>query len=203
MPVTFSRRVVGEIEPKSFTVRTKSGALLQPRCATLFPADAAEESHTVLLIGKLGDEPADPPIAVDITGALGLEGGISAQGMSGNVIALADGPTLALALRYQPGEIPSDCPSATKQIIMAVWTGGITPGPGSSQATHQNGYRVKVEMGEVQALDLADTDDSDNYVHVCLDVDSPAQSLSFVAGVLVDPRGDLNPATTVAISGPP
>ena len=33
MPVTFSRRVVGAIEPTSFTVRTKSGALLHCQAA--------------------------------------------------------------------------------------------------------------------------------------------------------------------------
>jgi hypothetical protein len=202
MPVTFTRRVVGSIAPGSFTVRLRSGEVRHPICATTAPANEAAEGHTVLLMGELGREPADPPVSVEVTGPLSLEGGVDGQGLTAPVTPLAAGPTLVLALGLRPGSIASDCPAATRQIVMAVWAGGVVPGPGSDQERHLGGYRVKTEAGEAAPFALGDLKDRDNYVHLCLDTDSPARSVHFAAGIVVDPRGDLNPETTVEVSPP-
>lgn len=60
-------------------------------------------------------------------------------------------------------------------------------------------YRVVTSNGEITPVALGEFDDQDNYVHLCLDTDSSAYTVRARAGVLVDPRGDLNPATTVRV----
>ena len=47
---------------------------------------------------------------------------------------------------------------------------------------------------------LADLDDNDNNHNLCLNVADRAASVSFPAGHVVDPNGDLNPATEVAVT---
>jgi hypothetical protein len=200
MPVTFTRRVVGAFEPSAFTVRTRSGALRHPECATTAPADARAKNHTVLLIGDLGGEPDDPPVSVEVTGRLPLEGGVDGNGLAGPVIPLAAGPTLVLALGLRAGAIASDCPARTRQIVVAIWAGGVKPSSVASQAAHLGGYRVTTRDGVVAPFALGDLGDRDNYVHLCLDTEAPAERVSFPAGLLVDPRGDRNPDTTVEIS---
>ena len=70
MPLTFSRRVEGSIDPEVFTVITRSGNRLHPAHATTKPAHKYAKRHTVLLIGEMGDEPNDPPVKVEVTGNL-------------------------------------------------------------------------------------------------------------------------------------
>jgi hypothetical protein len=200
MPVTFTRRVVGPIDASAFTVTTASGARRHPRCATTQPASGAAKDHTVLLIGELGRDPADPPLQVEVTGALPLAGGADGHGLSGPVTPLAAGPTLVLALGLAPGAIDSDCPSGTQQLVVVVWAGGVTPGPGQSEEAHRQGYRVQTQGGEEVPFALGDLGDHDNYEHLCLHTKDPARQVRFAAGVLVDPRGDLNPATAVEVS---
>lgn len=199
LPVIFTRRVVGRIEPSAFTVRTRSGALRHPACATRAPADAAFEGHTVLLIGELGAEPGDPPERVEVTGALSLEGGADGRGLAGPVIPLAAGPTLVLALGVRAGAVASDCPARARQVVVAVWAGGVRPAPGGDQAAHLAAYRVETAQGTVRPFALGDVGDRDNYVHLCLDTEAPAQRVSFAGGVLVDPRGDRNPETSIEV----
>lgn len=202
MPVTFSRRVVGgpTIEPKVFTVKTQSGALLHPILATTRPADAPGKNHTVLLIGELGSDPADPPMSVEVTGDLPLDYGANGKGLSGPVIPLVAGPTLVLALGFKGGTIPSDCPAQTRQVVVAIWAGGVRPKPGADQTTHLKGYRVATSQGEVRPFALGDLNDRDNYVHLCLATDVRAERVNFAPDILVDPRDDVNPETSVAVS---
>lgn len=200
MPVTLSRRVVGRPDPAAFAVLTRSGARRRPACATLAPADAPAKNHTILLIGDLGGEPGDPPVSVEIVGPLPLEGGADARGLAGPVTPLAAGPSLALALGLRAGAIASDCPARTRQVVVAIWTGGVRPGPASDQETHRGGYRVTTTEGEITPFALGDLGDRDNYVHLCLDTEAPARQVSFRAGIVVDPRDDLNPDTSIAVS---
>lgn len=202
MPVTFSRRVLGGpiVNPKAFTVKTRSGALRQPLFATTAPASALGKGHTVLLIGDLGSEPADPPVSVEVTGELPLEGGANGKGLSAPVIPLADGPTLVLALGYKAGEFPCDTPARTRQVVVAIWAGGVKPKPGADDAAHLKGYRVATSQGEVRPIALGGLHDNDNYVFLFLATDTPAERVTFAPGIVVDPRGDVNPETSVAVS---
>ena len=202
IPVTFSRRVVGAIAPGSFTVRLRSGEERHPICATTAPANEASENHTVLLIGDLGRDPGDPPLSVDVTGPLSLDGGFDGRGLTSLMTPLSAGPTMVLALGVKPGTMASNCPAATAQIVVVVWAGGVVPGPASSEAAHLAGYRVLTEAGTVSPVALGDLGDHDNYIHLCLGTTSPAREVSFPAGIVIDPRGDLNPETKVEVSPP-
>jgi len=47
---------------------------------------------------------------------------------------------------------------------------------------------------------LADLNDGDNNHLLCLDTTDRAIAVSFPAGHLTDPREDLNPSTTIAVT---
>ena len=201
MPVTFSRRVEGPIKPAAFTVITRSGARHQPSVATTRPANEAAKRHTVLLIGELGDEPDDPPVKVEVTGHLALAGGADAHGLSVAVTPLANGPSLVLAYVANPGKIEGKHPPGTKQIIVVVWAGGVRPMPGVKHENHRLGYSVETTDGDVLPIDVGNLGDRDNYEHLYLDTDSKPLRVSMKGGLLIDPRDDPNPATSVEVAG--
>jgi len=56
MPVTFSRAIdASTLDSGDFLVTLSDGSRIVPQCATLSPADEANEGRTVLLIGAFGD----------------------------------------------------------------------------------------------------------------------------------------------------
>lgn len=199
MPVTFSRRLSTQPSPSAFTITTKSGAMKTPLCATTAPANERSENHTVLLIGDLGSVD-DPPALVTVTGDLPVDGDANARGASVAVTPLEDGPTLVLALGFRAADLDTDCPSPTKQVVVVIWAGGVTPVDGATQETHRLAYRVTTRAETVTPMALGDLNDQDNYVHLCLDTDVEATRVSAAAGVLVDPRRDVNPETSVTVS---
>ncbi len=208
MPVTFSRRVaVTTPDASAFRITTQSGATHAPRCATLLPAVDPSERHTVLLMGELGDDPGDPPLTLDIVAHVPLDGGGDAQGLSSPVTPLAAGPSLALAIRYAPADLPeSSCPSdQTQQIVQIMWNGGITA-VGGGELGDAERLRMHVTLAdddgtrEATPFALADLGDRDNYVQLCLDDDAPPVSVRVEADTCVDPRGDPNDETTVAVT---
>lgn len=201
MPVTFSRRVEEPIEPAAFTIVTRSGARHQPAVATTRPANDAAKRHTVLLIGELGDEPDDPPVKVEVTGHLTLAGGADAHGLSVAVTPLADGPSLVLAYVANPGKIAGKHPPGTKQIIVVVWAGGVRPMPGVKHENHRRGYSVATKDGDVVPIDVGDLGDRDNYEHLYLDTEAKPLRVTMKSGILMDPRDDPNPATSVEVAG--
>ena len=100
----------------------------------------------------------------------------------------------------------SGCPPETRQAIRVTWEGGITK-PGGKEVGDKERllYKVIVLDGdgtkaEVTPFAIADMGDSDNNHRLCLDVDGAPLSVSFPAGHLTDPREDLNPKTTIAIT---
>ena len=201
MPVTFSRRVEGPVEPAAFTVITRSGARHQPSVATTRPANEAAKRHTVLLIGELGDEPDDPPVKVEVTGHLALAGGVDAHGLSVAVSPLADGPALVLAYVASPDKIKGDHPPEAKQIIVVVWSGGVNPLPGVTSENHRLGYSVATKEGDVVPIGVGDLGDIDNYEHLYLDTEAKPLRVSMKGGLLMDPRDDPNPTTSVEVAG--
>ena len=207
IPVTFSRRIaVDNPDVSAFRITTQSGATHTPRCATLRPALGASERHTVLLVGELGSD-RDPPVRLDIVGSVPLLSGGDARGLSSSrITALAPGPELRIGYRYTPGELPgSSCPQLTRQIVQITWAGGVTaPGGGELGDAARTRMRVKLSDGvEVTPVALADLGDNDNYTQLCLDTQTPAESVTVEAGVAVDPRGDANPLTSIRITADP
>ena len=198
MPVTFSRRVVS-MEPEDFMVITQSGEHKTPDCATLRPADEASENHTVLLIGDLGST-QDPPARVEIVGDVALEADGQGKGLSVDVTPLEAGPSLVLAIAYATGMIDSDCPASTQQLIQVTWAGGVRLAEGQTEEAHRTMYRVMTADGEVTPFAIDDLNDGDNYEHLCLDTPAEATDVHAIEGVLVDPRNDPNPATSVRVT---
>ena len=207
VPVTFSRRIAPDSpDPSAFRITTQSGAVYTPRCATLRPALGASKRHTVLLIGELGSE-RDPPVRMDVVGSVPLLSGGDAMGLSSDrVTALALGPDLRIGYRYARGELPkAACPTSTLQIVQLTWSGGVTaPGGGELGEAARLGMRVTLGNGaEVAPIALADLGDNDNYTHLCLDTPIPADRVTVARGVAIDPRGDINPRTSIRITADP
>jgi len=220
MPVIFSHEVdVATLDPGDFQIKRASGAIGEVTCLTLAPADDPGELRTVLLAGQYGSE-GDPPLGVEIVGnILSLDGSVNFKGTQIDVIPLIDGPRLAMAevvpqhqweIGKTPTSIPfgggSGCPEGTRQIVRAVWEGGITK-PDGSAADEQEGqlYQVAVKSADgtastIAPITLADVGDGDNNHKLCLDRSEQVVSVSFPAGHVTDPRNDLNPATSVVVS---
>ncbi len=206
MPVTFSRRVVGSgfqgvrVDAAAFTVVTRSGQQKTPVCASLRPAVGPGERHTVLLVGDFGDPVDDPPVQVVVSGHLPLEGGADGLGLAVDVTPLEAGPSIVLAMGYPVGGRDFGCPDGTSQVIEVVWSGGVVPGPGQTPESHREMYSVTTETGEVKPIALGGVGDNDNYERLCLDTESPATRVSAAERILQDPRGDLNPPTSLNVA---
>jgi len=217
MPVIFDREVdVPTLQAGDFRVRTRSGHVGTLRCVTLKPAIDAGELRTVLLVGDFGSAPSDPPVSVEIVGTVySADRRVNYKSARITVTALEAGPTLVLAEAVPASQSPlsattgSGCPKPTVQIIRAVWAGGVVTANGDEPGDAERvRYQVRLEQrdGRVQTVvpfALADLDDGDNNHLLCLDVPGTPLTLSFPAGHLIDPNGDLNPATEVRITPTP
>jgi hypothetical protein len=203
MPVTFSKRVQdpSSLEPEAFTVITLSGARVHPLRATTRPADEVSKRHTVLLIGEFGNEPEDPPVKVEVTGNVILAGGDDACGLSVKVTPLINGPSLVMAYAVNPKDLVGNFPPETKQIIVAIWNGGVQPIEGVTYKNHLQGYSIETSDGKiVQPIGLGDIG-GDNYEYLYLDTEATALRVSMKSNLLMDPRSDGNPATSIEVAG--
>ncbi len=216
MPIVLSHTVDAEtLQPEDFRIVTRSGAERTPICSTLFPAGDVGELRTVLLIGEFGDAANDPPVKVLVVDDLlsdGMTGDpVNFRGTPRQVTPLDAGPSLVLA-----EVVPEDgwstegrgsaCPAGTHPVVRATWAGGVRlPNGGEAGDAERVLYRVTVERpdgssDEIVPAALADLGDRDNNHLLCLDTSTPAVSVSFPAGHLVDPNQDLNPDTHVAVT---
>lgn len=203
MPVTFSVRVDSKtITPEVFRVKTASGEMVTPRCATLRPADERLENRTVLLAGTFGTIDAQPT-AVEIVGEMQDVHGRSLKGLRIDAVTpLEAGPSLLLAERFEPDTdgLAGECPEATKQVVQLTWEGGVTGPDGADLAQPQRtSVTVTLDDGsQVTPIALAD-DDPDNFVHACLDTAVKAKTVAVGAGYFHDPRDDANPDTRIEV----
>jgi hypothetical protein len=152
------------------------------------------------MIGELGNEPDDPPVKVEVTGNLALSGGADAKGLSVEVTPLEDGPFLALAYATSPEEAGGDPPAGTKQVIVVVWAGGVRRLPGVSAEDHRQGYSVKTVDGDVVPIGIGNLGDGDNYEHLYIDTATRPLVVSMASGLVMDPRDDPNPETSVEVA---
>jgi hypothetical protein len=218
MPVIFSTEIDHTtMQAGDFRVTTASGEAGEIQCVTLLPATDAGELRTVLLVGEFGNAETDPPALVEIVGHLhSIDGTVDFRGAQVEVTPLAPGPGLVMAEVADPAAEDlglgmrrtdgTDCPSeGVQQAVRVVWAGGVTLENGDEAGdTERDLYRVTVQAAgksprEITPTALADLGDGDNNHLLCLDTADTPISVSFPAGVLVDPNGDLNPATTVAV----
>lgn len=222
MPIIFSHEIdVASMQAGDFKVTRASGKTGGIHCVTLAPADDAGELRTALLVGQYGSID-DQPAKVEIVGnLLSLDKTTNFKGTSVEAIALEDGPTIILAevvpkerrrLGKQATELPwgggSGCPASAKQVVNVTWVGGVTkPGGDEADDVERLLYEVTIEQADgseakVTPFALADLGDGDNNHHLCLDVSGTPKSVFFPAGHMTDPREDLNPDTTRAVTAP-
>jgi hypothetical protein len=220
MPVIFSKELdLATMQAGDFLVTLADGREISVACATPAPAEDAGELRTMLLIGDFGSV-SNQPVLVQVTGnVISLDHSSNFQGASVAVTPLESGPTLILAetvkedqweLGKEATSLPfgggDGCPASTRQVIRVVWTGGVTkPGGDEIDDVERKAYRVFVagedgELTKVTPFAIGDLGDGDNNHELCLDVDAPAVRVEFPGNLMTDPREDLNPATSVAVS---
>ncbi|NJO06297.1 MAG: hypothetical protein HC876_12665 [Chloroflexaceae bacterium] len=221
MPVIFSHPIdVDTLDPEDFEVTSAQGTTSTPICTLLQPATDDGENRTALLIGEFGTAPDDEPVEVRIVGellSLPSAGAVDFNGLSIGVIPLAEGPEIITAEvlpeslwildREGKRSVGSGCPSeGTEQVVRVRWTGGITkPNDEEVDDVEREQYLVMVETdnGDVQEVvpfALGNLDDNDNNHDLCLDVEDEPIRVSFPAGYVTDPNGDLNPDTGAEIT---
>ena len=220
MPVIFSHEIaVDTLQAGDFRVVAESGAVGEILCVTPAPAADIGELRTILLVGEYGSA-EDQPVSVEIVGnLLSKDRQLNFIGASATVIALEEGPAIewsevvpesqwelgkaATSLPFGGGD---GCPLDTKQVVRVTWAGGVTkPGGSPADDSERALYKVSVSNdsetpADVTPFALADLNDGDNNHLLCLDTTDPAVSVSFPAGHLSDPREDLNPATSIAVT---
>ena len=220
MPVVFSEELDLEtLQAGDFRVVLGDDRDGEIVCVTPAPAADSGELRTILMIGDFGSAD-DPPLRVEITGdLLSLDQRVNFRGMRVDVTPLEDGPSLVLAQVVPPDEwelgkaatrFPfgggSGCPESTRQVVRAVWNGGVTkPGGDEIDELERGAYQVFVDGGagearEVTPFAIGDLGDGDNNHELCLDTEAPALRVAFPAGLMTDPREDLNPATEVTVA---
>ena len=214
MPVVLSHTIKPDsLQAEDFRVVRQSGATNTPMCVTLRPAGDKDENRTVLLIGEFGNADDDPPVKVLIVDDLLSDATDSPQvnfrGTQVSVIPLEAGPDYfgccgakGYLVAVRSGNVLPHCHRTGGAGNL---TGGVRlPNReelGEAQRklykvslTAANGYR-----SEVSPAALADLGDADNNHFLCLDTTTPATSVTFPAGHLVDPNGDLNADSKVMV----
>ncbi len=208
MPIVLDRRIPlpALLDPSVFVVHRASGAESPVGCATLAPADEAEERRTILLVGEFGSD-GDPAVGVEIVGTLLTDDGVDAKGaLVETVVPLAAGPSIVLAEHYPMSELPTggtdECPADTDHIIKTTWEGGVSgPGGADLDESHRLGTTVEYASGEVRvATLLADAFDNDNHVELCMSAPGEPVAITAGSGLYEDPNGDLNALHTQVVT---
>ena len=220
MPVVFSSEVdTDTVQAGDFLVTLSDGEQISVGCATPAPAEDPGELRTILLVGDFGSID-NQPVSVEIRGNIvSLDHQSNFKGSRVAVTRLESGPSLIHAETVPEGQwelgkhattLPfgggDGCPESTRQVVRVVWTGGVTkPGGDEVDDLERQAYRVFLDEQDgtsapIVPFALGDLGDGDNNHELCLDVEEPVVRVEFPAGMLTDPREDLNPATAVAVA---
>ena len=220
MPVIFSHEIDTEtMQAGDFRVVAESGSVGEITCVTPAPANDPGEIRTILVVGEYGSA-EDQPTSVEIVGnLLSKDGQLNFRGVQSSVIALEVGPTLvwsevvperdwelgkpATPLPFGGGD---RCPIGTQQVVRVTWAGGVTkPGGEEIDDNEREAYRVTMSFGdegeaEMVPYAIGDRGDGDNNHLLCLDRAGLPLRVGFPAGLVTDPREDLNPSTRIEVT---
>ena len=210
MPLVFSQEIdPSTLDNTDFEVITANGDKFGVEFVTLKPANEEFELRTVLFIGEYGKHPDNPPASVNIVGDLLSRSGQNYKGQTVKVIPLPDGPTISYAEHfiidddypYVKSGGGCDCPKdKTSMVVRTVWAGGVRALDGKELGLKElNAFQVTMvhesDTITVQPFLLADLNDNDNNVDLCLDVPGKPLLVQVKENIVIDPRGDANPAT--------
>lgn len=219
MPVIFSHEIdLSTMQAGDFRIVRTSGAVGSVNCVTPAPALDIGERRTVLIIGDYGSVD-DQPARVEIVGnLLSIDGSLNFRGTQVEVTPLESGPVLEWAevvpqAQWSLGDpgtaFPagggSSCPLETQQVLRVTWSGGVTkPGGASVDDLERQAYQVTLATVDdeitLTPFAIADLGDADNNHELCLDQPGNPMRVDFPAGLLTDPREDLNPATSIKVT---
>lgn len=216
MPVVLGSEIdTDTLDPADFEVVRASGAVGEVVCVTMRPASDLGEVRTTLLVGQFGSDD-DPPVSVRIVGELlAVDGDLDLEGSEVEVTPLVAGPSIVLASVMTADERAASAAQEERgscvadpavQVVRVTWDGGIKLPSGAEPSAADVGiYQVTVtgpdgSTSSVTALGFADLGDNDNVHELCIAGRGRPSSVSAVAGAFVDPRGDLNPSTSVEVS---
>jgi len=220
MPVIFSHEIdVSTLQADDFRVVSASGAVGEMTCVTEAPANDIGELRTILLVGQFGSA-KDQPATVEIVGdILSIDGQLNFKGARVAVTPLEAGAEMvwgevvpesqwelgkeATARPFGGGD---GCPVGTVQVVRVSWAGGVTkPNGREIDDLERVAYNVTLsdpDKGEQEVVPFAigDLGDGDNNHELCLDQTGVPLRVSFRAGLLTDPAGDLNPASSIDVT---
>ena len=215
MPIVFSQEVdPSTLDNSDFKVIIKKGEKLDVEFVTLKPANEEYELRTILLIGEYGSYPDNPPVSVKIVSDLLSRSGQNYKGQRLNVIPLPEGPTISYAeyftfnddYPYKKSGYGCDCPRKDTEIVVrAVWAGGVRAVNGNELGENEHdAFQVTMISGEdtikVRPYQLADINDGDNNIDLCLKEKGVPILIEADAGIAIDPRGDQNPQTKMKVT---
>lgn len=201
------------LDPEDFEVTLLDGSKAVPICASLRPADEANENRTIHLIGEFGDPVTNPAITVKVVGD--LRGEVRSDGLTPifldaeeSVTALASGPAIVFAEKIITTELEladttttmgTACPrTGTKQALRIMWDGSVTKdGATEITDTERVKFRVVLRLRDgsrkrVTPFAMGDLNDGDNVQDLCLKQGARPISVRVKAGAVADPNGDLN-----------
>lgn len=214
MPVVFTH----EIDPSTlsanvFRITTRNDSTFTPAFVTLSPANEEFELRTVLLIGEYGNAPQNPPLSLQIVGDLKTRDGQNLKGSTIDIIPLEEGPTVVYAeyfvldnaYPFVASGRGCDCPKErTTTVVRAVWSGGVRALSGEELGERERSkFRVYLRRGAdtimVHPYHLADLNDNDNNIDLCISEQGTPLWLEVEAHTAIDPRDDKNPFTKCLI----
>lgn len=200
--VVFSSEVdASSLDPRFFLVIFEDGSRMRPQHALLSPASEADENRTVLLVGDFGDPLHRPPADVMVTGPLYGERGAKFRGLVGNIEAFAASGRPVLA-EYRPAA-GGDC-AAGSEVVRTYWIDGLR----GVEATDLPKIQLELDDGRSVAPtgfddhQLGDEGGEDNVLDLCSPSPGPVRSVTFEAGIFVDPADHPSAAARLAVVAP-
>ena len=212
MPLVFSHEIDERtLSPLDFLIATQNGEIRHVEFCTLRPSVDKFELRTVLLIGEFGNSPKNPPVELKIVGDLKTLDGQNLKGQKIKITPLEDGPFLSyseyfmLESRNSLKKISCDCPkNETRLVVKSVWSGGVKAINGmelgkNDLASFTISLIQNTDTINVHPFALADLNDNDNNIDICLNVIGIPIGLKVNRNTVIDPRADKNELTKIKI----
>ena len=204
MPMVMSVQInASTLDAGDFRVISRNEAVSTPTCATLRPADEANELHTILLAGPIAGADDLPDHVVIVGHVEDVDGNVLTGLISPTVTIGPDtGASLVDAYLFDK---PGGPAGSSLRAIQLVWQGGVTGPNGADPGTNQlNAIRVIDCDGVAHTpLGMDDLDDviaTDNYVEIYIPESVVANRIEVDAGAFFDPLNVPNPATSVDVT---
>lgn len=210
MPIDLNVQIdASSIRPEYFRVVSRSGTTSTPNCATLRPAEDANELSTILLAGpfvgfvNMMPNPMDFPAYVLIIGPVKDLNGNPLTGLVSPPVTIGpqSGPSLIRANVFLKPERPA---GASPISIQLVWAGGVT-GPFNVElgANQLNAIRIIDRNGNAHTpLAFDDLGDGDNFVELYIPTGIVPERIEVRAGFFFDPMNFPNPTTAAQVTWP-